>query len=59
MRFAPKAAIVNVCLELMVQKQPLTTLRKPQAAVAAARSVSVSHQLVRMVLKTLENSRKK
>jgi len=43
----------------MVQKQPLTTLRKPQAAVAAARSVSVSHQLVRMVLKTLENSRKK
>jgi transposase len=58
-RSAPKTDILKECLREMVENDPSFTLRKAKATIEATIGVSVSHQLVRVVLKSLGYRRRK
>jgi len=52
MRSASKTTILRACLRSMVENGPLITAWRPKATKAATMGVSVSQQLVRVVLKS-------
>jgi len=58
-RSAPKTDILKARLREMVENDPSFTLRKAKATIEAATGISVSQQLVRVVLKSLGYRRRK
>jgi len=59
MRSGPKPDILKACLQSVIENDQLINLREANASIVATTGVSVSQQLIRVILKTPGSNRNK